>query len=352
MASDTVNTAIKTAQRLQNVKSSPTLAVTQKVAELRAMGREVLALGAGEPDFKTPKHIQQAAVDALNAGHTGYTPADGIPELKQAIIDKFSRDNGLEYTPAQILVSVGGKHSCYNLAQALINPGDEVIIPAPYWTSYPDIVKLAGGNPVIVQTGIERNFKITPDQLRTSITEQTKLFMINSPSNPTGMNYTPEELAELGQVLLDAPRVVIATDDMYEHVRWSGEFVNIVNACPALYDRTLVMNGVSKAYAMTGWRIGYVGGPESLVSAMKKVQSQTTSNPTSISQYAACEALNGDQSFVAKMVKAFKARHDFVVDALLQIEGIKCQPNDGTFYCFPNIQGLLDRLPDIQNDTD
>lgn len=337
--------SLQIAKRVQAIKPSPTLAVTARAAELRAAGHDIIGLGAGEPDFDTPQHIKQAAIDAINQGYTRYTPVDGIPKLKQAIIEKFARDNQLKYGMKQVLVSCGGKQSFYNLAQALLNDGDEVIIPAPYWVSYPDMVKLAGGEPVIVSADIQQSFKITPKQLKAVITEKTRLFVINSPSNPTGVHYTPEELAELGAVLDNYPKVMVATDDMYEHILWEGTpFKNILNMCPNLYDRTFVLNGVSKAYAMTGWRIGYAAGPEQLIQKMKTIQSQSTSNPTSISQYAALTALESDQSFIGEMVTTFKGRHDFVLKSLLEIDGVKCQPCQGTFYIFPSLQGVMDRL--------
>ncbi len=342
---------LQIAQRVQAIKPSPTLAVTARAAEMRAAGHNIIGLGAGEPDFGTPQHIKDAAIVALINGHTKYTPVDGIPALKQAIINKFHTDNQLEYVMKQILVSCGGKQSFYNLAQALLNPGDEVIIPAPYWVSYPDMVMLAGGKPVIVAANIQQGFKITPEQLEGAFTEKTRLFIINSPSNPTGTHYTVDELTKLGDVLSKHPNVVVATDDMYEHILWEGlPFKNIVNVCPELYERTVVLNGVSKAYAMTGWRIGYAGGPETLIQKMKTIQSQSTSNPTSISQYAALAALEGNQSFIQDMIKTFKERHDFVLDALLKIKGVKCLPSQGTFYIFPNMQALMTRL-DFKTDV-
>jgi aspartate aminotransferase len=287
---------ITLSQRVQRVKPSPTLAVTARAAELRAAGKDIIGLGAGEPDFDTPEHIKRAAIRAIQGGATRYTAVDGTPELKTAIINKFQRDNGLAYQPEQILVSCGGKQSFYNLAQALLNTGDEVIIPAPYWVSYPDMVRLADGEPVIIKAGLEQRFKISPEQLDAAVTSRTRLFVLNSPSNPTGVAYSRAELEALAEVLLRHPHVLIATDDMYEHILWADEpFTNIVNACEALYPRTVVLNGVSKAYAMTGWRIGYAGGPAPLIQAMKKIQSQSTSNPASVSQAAATEALNGDQ---------------------------------------------------------
>jgi aspartate aminotransferase len=344
--------SIQLAQRVMRVKPSPTLTITARAAQMRVAGKDVIGLGAGEPDFDTPAHIKQAAIRAIDAGFTKYTPVDGTATLKQAVIEKFRRDNGLEFQPDQILVSCGGKQSFYNLAQALLNPGDEVIIPAPFWVSYPDMVLLAGAEPVIVVAGQEAGFKITPGQLRAAITERTRLFVINSPSNPTGMAYTRAELEVLGEVLRVHPGVLIATDDMYEHIRWTAEpFCNIVNACPDLYERTMVLNGVSKAYSMTGWRIGYAGGPLELIGAMKKIQSQSTSNPASISQVAAQEALEGDQSCIAPMVEAFRKRHDFVVGALNELPGVSCRASDGTFYCFPQVQGAIAAISGIEDDV-
>ncbi|MEJ2424626.1 MAG: pyridoxal phosphate-dependent aminotransferase [Candidatus Thiodiazotropha sp.] len=339
--------------RVKAVKPSPTLAVTARAAEMRAAGKDVIGLGAGEPDFDTPDHIKAAAIQAINDGFTKYTPVDGTPGLKQAIIDKFKRDNGFDYAPDQILVSCGGKQSFYNLAQAILDPGDEVIIPAPYWVSYPDMSILAGGVPVLVSAGASQNFKISAQQLAAAITDKTKLFVINSPSNPTGMAYTREELAALGEVLKEHPRVMIATDDMYEHILWPGvSFVNILNVCPELKARTLVLNGVSKAYSMTGWRIGYAGGPVEIIKAMKKIQSQSTSNPTSISQVAAQAALEGPQACIGEMLKAFKERHDYVVERLNTLPGIECLPSDGTFYCFPKVEEALKHINGVNNDLE
>jgi aspartate aminotransferase len=344
---------ITLSNRVQRVKPSPTLSVTARVAELRAAGKDIIGLGAGEPDFNTPEHIGAAAIEAIRSGFTRYTAVDGTPELKRAIIAKFSRDNGLDYAPEQILVSCGGKQSFFNLCQALLNPGDEVIIPAPYWVSYPDMVRLADGEPVIIRAGVENGFKITPEQLQAAITPRTRLFVINSPSNPTGVAYTRAELAALGAVLKQAPQVLIATDDMYEHILWSKEpFSNILNACPELYPRTIVLNGVSKVYAMTGWRIGYAGGPAELIKSMKKIQSQSTSNPTSISQVAAQAALEGDQSCIEPMLKAFRERHDFVVSALNDIPGVNCLPADGTFYCFPYMQPAINAIDGVADDVE
>jgi len=341
------------AQRVGRIRPSATLAVTARAAELRAAGKDIIGLGAGEPDFDTPEHIKAAAILAIRQGQTKYTAVAGTPALKQAIINKFQRENGLAYAADQILVSCGGKQSFFNLAQALLDPGDEVIIPAPYWVSYPDMVLLADAQPVTVYAGIEQNFKITPQQLADAISERTRLFVINSPSNPTGMAYSRAELEALGEVLRGHPQILIATDDMYEHIRWSNEpFVNIVNACPDLYARSIVLNGVSKAYAMTGWRIGYAGGPADLIKAMTKIQSQSTSNPASISQAAAQAALDGDQSCVRQMRDAFKTRHDFVVGALNRLPGVRCLPGDGTFYCLPDFQDVIDRRPDITSDVE
>ncbi len=335
----------QSSDRIQRVKPSPTLAVTALAAQLRAEGRDVIGLAAGEPDFDTPDHVKQAAIEAIQNGFTKYTAVDGMPSLKQAIINKFSKDNGLNYSAEQILVSCGGKQSFFNLAQALLNPGDEVIIPAPYWVSYPDMVMLADGEPVIIEADQSQHFKITPAQLEAAITDKTRLFVINSPSNPSGKAYTLDELKALGEVLLKYPQVVVATDDMYEHIIWSeGGFSNILNACPDLYDRTIVLNGVSKAYAMTGWRIGYGAGPADLMKNMKKVQSQSTSNPTSISQVAAQAALEGDQSRLAEMNTAFKQRHDFVLAELQKMAGVDVTPSDGTFYIFPGFHGVMDKM--------
>jgi len=336
---------VNLSSRVQAIKPSPTLAVTARAAALKAEGRDIIGLGAGEPDFDTPQHIKDAAIDAINRGFTKYTAVDGTLSLKAAIIAKFKRDNHLDYVPKQILVSCGGKQSFFNLVQAVINPGDEVIIPAPYWVSYPDIVILADGKPVIIDAGIEQGFKITAAQLQAAITPRTKLVVINSPSNPSGAVYSGDELAALGEVLRQHSQVLIATDDMYEHIRFSdAPFVNLLTVCPDLYDRTLVLNGVSKAYAMTGWRIGYAAGPEAIIRAMCNVQSQSTSNPTSISQVAAEAALNGDQACITPMLDAFKQRHRFLVDGLNQIPGFKCVDSGGAFYAFPDVREAIMKL--------
>ena len=330
------------AARVGRIKPSPTLAVTAKAGELKAQGLDVLSLGAGEPDFDTPAHVKAAAVKAIADGFTKYTPVGGTPSLKRAIIAKHQRDNGLEYAPNQVLASVGGKQACYNLCQALLNDGDEVIIPAPFWVSYPDMVLLADGKPVILPTDASTRYKITAAQLAAAITSKTRLIFLNSPSNPSGMAYTRAELAALGEVLLKYPRIIIASDDMYEKILWAPEpFANIVNACPELYERTILIHAVSKTYAMTGWRLGWSCGPKWLITAMADIQSQSTSNPTSIAQVAAETALNGDQACVAEMTVAFKRRHDLLVDGLNKIPGIKCLPGDGTFYAFPDVSGLM-----------
>ncbi len=336
---------LELSKRVQAIKPSPTLAVTARAAKLKAEGKDIIGLGAGEPDFDTPQHIKDAAVEAIGKGFTKYTAVGGTPSLKQAIIAKLRRDNGLDYTAKQVLVSCGGKQSFFNLTLALINAGDEVIIPAPYWVSYPDIVLIAEGRPVIVQTGIEQSFKMSAEQLAGAITPRTKMVVINSPSNPTGAVYSLKELQALGAVLRKHPEILIATDDMYEHIALRDEkFVNILNACPDLYARTMVLNGVSKAYAMTGWRIGYAAGPEHIITAMENVQSQSTSNPTSISQVAAEAALSGDQGCITPMLKAFRERHLFVVDALNKIPGVNCIQSEGAFYAFPDVRPVITNL--------
>ncbi len=339
--------------RVCAIKPSPTLAVSNLATQLRAEGRDVIGLGAGEPDFDTPQHIKDAAIEAILSGQTKYTAVDGTVALKRAIIDKFERDNQLSYAADQILVSSGGKQSFYNLAQAVINPGDEILIPAPYWVSYPDMVILAGGTPVIIETGIETGFKITASMLETAITDKTRMLVLNSPSNPTGTAYSMGELAAIGDLMIKHPDILIVTDDMYEHIVWNeGGFCNIVNACETLYPRTMVFNGVSKAYAMTGWRIGYAAGPADVIKAMKKIQSQSTSNPCSVSQAASVAALNGSHDCVKAMVVEFKKRHDYVVDSLNAIQHIRCIESDGTFYSFPNIQDFIDSRDDLKNDVD
>ena len=329
-------------KRVQAIKPSPTLAVTARAAKLRAEGKDIIGLGAGEPDFDTPQHIKDAAIAAINKGFTKYTPVGGTPGLKKAVIAKFKHENGFDFSAKQILVSCGGKQSFFNLVLSTINLGDEVIIPAPYWVSYPDIVLIAEGKPVFIETSIDQSFKITAAELEQAITPRTKMFVINSPGNPSGSVYTLKELQELGEVLRKHPNIIIATDDMYEHIMLSdNKFLNILNACPDLYPQTIVLNGVSKAYAMTGWRIGFCGGPENIITAMENIQSQSTSNPTSISQIAAEAALTGDQSCITPMVAAFRERNNFVTDKLNTISGINCLSSDGAFYTFADTRQAI-----------
>jgi aspartate aminotransferase len=333
---------MKLAARLARIKPSPTIAMSARAARLKAEGRDILSLSAGEPDFDTPPHVAEAGIAAIRAGHTRYTDVGGTTELKDAIIAKFRGDNGLEYTRDQILVSSGAKQTIYNLAMALLDPGDEVLIPAPYWVSYPDIALLAEGTPVILETGLEQGYKITPAQLEASITPRSRLLLLNSPCNPTGAAYSRAELEALGDVLARHPRIVIGTDDIYEHIWWGPEtFCSLATACPQLYDRTVTINGVSKSHAMTGWRIGYCGGPAPLVKAMTTIQGQTTSNPSSISQKAAVAALAGDTRCVAQMNAAFKQRHDVMVAGLDALPGVSCRPGWGTFYAFANVEGAM-----------
>lgn len=332
-------------QRVQSIKESPTLAVTARAARLKAEGKDIIGLGAGEPDFDTPQHIKDAAKKAIDSGFTKYTPVSGIPGLKKAIVNKFKNENGFEYTEKEVIVGVGGKQCIFNLALAVLNPGDEVIVPAPYWVSYADIAVVAGAKPVIIECGIEQDFKLLPAQLEAAITPKTKLFMINSPSNPTGSVYTLAELQALGEVLKRNPHVLVATDDMYEHVNLSGEkFHNILNATPELKDRCIVLNGVSKAYSMTGWRIGYAAGPAHIIKAMEILQSQSTSNPTSISQVAAQAALEGPQECIEPMLKAFRERHEYVVDRFNAMPGLKCIKAGGAFYAFPDARVAIANL--------
>ena len=325
-------------ETLSRVKPSPTIAISTKAAELKAAGRDIVALSAGEPDFDTPQNIKDAAKAAIDAGKTKYTAPDGIPELKQAVCDKFKRDNNLDYQPAQVSIGTGGKQVLYNALVATLNPGDEVVIPAPYWVSYPDMVLLAGGTPVVAEASLQTGFKLTADQLEVAITPKTKWLIFNSPSNPTGAGYTRTELKELTDVLLRHPQVWVMTDDMYEHLAYDGfEFCTPAQVEPKLYDRTLTVNGVSKAYAMTGWRIGYAAGPQQLIAAMRKVQSQSTSNPSSISQWAAVEALNGPQDYIEMSRPVFQTRRDLVVEMLNNAEGISCPTPEGAFYVYPSI---------------
>lgn len=341
----TTGSDMQLSQRVQRIKPSPTLAITARAAQLRAEGKDIIGFGAGEPDFDTPQHIKQAAIEAINNGDTKYTAVAGTIQLRQAIVDKFKRDNDFNYNTDQILVSCGGKQSFFNLAQALLNEGDEVIIPAPYWVSYPDMVLLADATPVIVEAGMDQQFKITAEQLERAITPNTRLVVLNSPSNPTGSSYSREELVAIGKVLLKHPQIIVTSDDIYEHINLDGKpFCNILMATPELYDRCVILNGVSKAYSMTGWRIGYAAGPLTLINAMKNIQSQSTSNPSSISQAASVAALNSDQACIEEMNVAFRERHVFVVDALNAMAGVKCLQAQGAFYAFPDMQGAIDAL--------
>lgn len=339
--------------RVRRIKPSPTLAVTAKANQLRLEGVDVVNLAAGEPDFDTPQHIKEAAKQAIDSGKTKYTPVGGTNSLKSAIIEKFTRDNHLNYTMNEILVSNGGKQSFYNLCQALLDTGDEVVIPAPYWVSYPDMVLLANGLPVIITADHTQNFKINAKQLHNAITNKTRLVVLNSPSNPTGACYNEDELKKLAEVLLKHPNVMIATDDMYEHILFEGQtFSNILNVCPELKPRTVVLNGVSKAYSMTGWRIGYAAGPVKIMDAMKNIQSQSTSNPCSISQAAAEAALAGDQQCVEEMRDAFEERHNFIVEGLNNVNGISCTKSQGTFYCFANVKKAIAQTAGVENDVE
>ncbi|MCL4405849.1 MAG: pyridoxal phosphate-dependent aminotransferase [Firmicutes bacterium] len=340
------------AHRVQRIKPSQTLAVAARAEELTASGKDIISLSVGEPDFDTPDFIKQAAIEAINQGLTKYTAVDGTAGLKRAIIQKLARDNQLHFEANQILVSCGAKHSLYNLFAAILNPSDEVIIPAPYWVSYPDIAKLVDAEPVIIKADASQSFKISPAQLDAAITPATRLVVLNSPCNPTGMAYTKAELQALGAVLAKHPNVMIVSDDIYEHTLWSKEpFCNIVMACPDLYDRTIIVNGVSKSYAMTGWRIGYAAGNAKIIAAMKKIQSQSTSNACSISQAAAEAALNGDQTCSKEMTLAYKERHDYIIEACKSIPGIQCMPCDGTFYLFLGVEELI-KNTSITNDID
>lgn len=332
-------------QRVQSIKESPTLAITAKAGKYKSEGRPIIGLAAGEPDFDTPQHIKDAAIAAINAGYTKYTPVSGIPALKKAIVNKFKNENGFDYAVNEVIVGVGGKQTIFNLCLAVLNKGDEVIVPAPYWVSYADIALVAEAVPVIIECGIEQGFKLLPAQLEAAITPKTKLVMFNSPSNPTGAVYSLEELKALGEVLLKHPHVLVATDDMYEHVNLTGDkFYNILNATPGLKDRCIVLNGVSKAYSMTGWRIGYAAGPAYIIKAMEILQSQSTSNPTSISQYAAEAALSGSQDCIKPMVAAFKERHKYVVDRFNAMPGLSCLMAGGAFYAFPDARVAIASL--------
>ncbi|EKD74672.1 MAG: hypothetical protein ACD_44C00366G0010 [uncultured bacterium] len=337
--------------RVQRIKPSPTLGLSVRVNQLKAQGRDIINLGLGEPDFDTPQPIKEAGIKAINEGYTKYTAVEGLLNLRKAVVEKFKRENHLAYTVDQVLISLGSKQGIYNLAQAILNDGDEAIIPAPYWVSYLDIVLLAGGVPVTLSTDIKNHFKITPQQLSDAITPKTKLLILNSPNNPSGMMYSKQELMALGEVLKKHPSIVIASDDMYEHIQWTGEnFCNILNACPALSSRALVFNGVSKTYAMTGWRIGYCAGPKEIITAMTNIQSQSTSSANAMAQMAAESALQGSQDCVEAMRRAYQKRHDFLVKALNEIPGVNCLASSGSFYIFPDFSEFMTRHQDIKDD--
>ena len=332
-------------KRINSVKPSATITISAKAMELRAKGIDVISLSQGEPDFDTPKHIKDAAIQAINDGKTKYTPVDGTPEIKEAIINKFKRDNNLDYSPENILVSTGAKQTLFNLFQSVLEEGSEAIIISPYWVSYPDMVILAGAKPIIVDTLQKNNFDLDLDHLRDALSDKTRLIVLNSPSNPTGVTFTRKQYQGMGNILKDYPNVLIATDDMYEHIYWGNEkFCSFAEACPGLFDRTITINGVSKAYAMTGWRIGYCGGPSNVVKAMKKIQGQSTSNASSISQVAATAALNGPHDEVLSMVKEYKNRHEYLCEALNSLDGFNAVPGTGAFYLFPNINGAIESL--------
>lgn len=331
-------------QSIQRIQPSATMAMSGRVTELKAQGIDVIGLSAGEPDFDTPDFVKEAAMKAIRDGETNYTPVDGTMAVKEAVAQKFARDNDLTYKPSEISVNSGGKHTLFNALVATLDPGDEVIIPAPYWVSYPDIVNFAGGTPVVIEAGADQNYKITPEQLEAAITPKTRWLILNSPSNPTGAAYSGEELKALGDVILPHPDMMVMTDDMYEHIWYANfPFTTMAQVCPDLFDRTLTVNGCSKAYAMTGWRIGFAGGPEWLISAMRKLQSQSTSNPSSISQAAAVAALNGPQDFLAERNAAFQKRRDLVVSMLNDTPGLDCPTPEGAFYCYPDASALMGR---------
>ena len=339
--------------RVDQIKPSATIAVSMQAMQLQAQGKDIVSLGFGEPDFDTPEHVKEAAIVAIRGGKTKYTPVDGTPELKTAIVEKFRRDNELEFQPRQVLVSNGAKHSLYNLLLAILGPGDEVIVPAPYWVSYPDMVKLADAQPAILNGSAEHAYKITARELHNSINDNTRLLILNSPCNPTGKVYSQQEYLELGEVLLEHPKVFIACDDIYEHIYWgAGPYRTLLNACPALAERTVVINGVSKAYAMTGWRIGYAAGPEDLIGAMRKVQGQSTSCAGSVSQAAATAALNGPQDCVEEMRRQFQLRYEYFRPALNRLPGVLCPECDGAFYAFPSFQGFLQRMHNLNDDVE
>ena len=337
---------------LKRIKPSPTIAVTTKAREMRASGKDVIGLGAGEPDFDTPDNVKEAAIEAIKKGDTKYTAVDGTPDLKKAIVEKFKRENNLNYTTDQITVGTGGKQVIYNTFMATLNKGDEVIIPAPFWVSYPDMVLLAGGTPKIIKCEEKDGFKLSPKKLEKAISKKTKWLILNSPSNPTGAGYTKKEIEELSKVLLKHKKIFILSDDIYEHIRYEGFNFFTIAQISKLKERTLTMNGVSKSYAMTGWRIGYAAGPKEIINAIRKIQSQSTSNPSSISQAAAVEALNGQQNFIKERAEAFKDRRDFVVSSLNNIEGINCLTPNGAFYVFPSCKGLLNKKTKLKTDTE
>ncbi|MCF6263404.1 MAG: pyridoxal phosphate-dependent aminotransferase [Xanthomonadales bacterium] len=344
---------IQTSHRVAQVKPSATLAVAAKATELKALGKNIISLGTGEPDFDTPEHIKQAAYAAIARGDTKYTAVGGTVELRQAVVNKFKSENRLEFNINEILISAGAKQCLYNLMQAIINIGDEVIVPAPYWVSYPDMVKLADGFPVIINTTLEQSFKINARQLEGAITDKTRLLIINSPSNPTGKVYSREELLALGEVIRQHPRIAVVSDDIYEHIYWGEhQYLTLLNVCPDLRDQVITLNGVSKAYSMTGWRIGYAAGPEHIIKEMRKVQGQSTSNPCSISQAAAVAALNGPQDYIQMMREAFKNRHDRVIPALNKLPGVSCEPADGAFYALPCFSQAIENLPGISDDVE
>ena len=342
---------MKLSKRISNTKTSATIAMSMKARELTLQGKDIISLSAGEPDFDTPRNIKDAAIESINSGNTKYTPVDGMLTLKESIVRKFKNENNLEYTPDQIIVSTGCKQSIYNLCQATLDEGDEVLIPSPYWVSYPEIVKLSDAIPVFVETNSETDFKVTGKMLEDNITQKTKMILLNSPSNPSGFIYTEDDLKDIGRVLKKHPNIIIASDDIYEHIIFNGKkFTNILNVCPELYDQTIVLNGVSKAYAMTGWRIGYAAGSSNIVNAMKKIQSQSTSCTCSISQAAAKAALDNDNSEVQKMVNEYQLRSEFLHTELNKIDGIKYKKPDGSFYAFVNVNGLINKIDNINDD--
>ena len=344
--------SLSVSERMSRVMPSATSAVLGLAAELREAGRDVISLGAGEPDFDTPDHIKEAAIEAIRAGETKYTAIDGTSQLKAAIQKKFERDNGLSYAPQQIIVSCGAKHTLFNACMGILSPGDQAIVPAPCWVSYPDMVRIADATPISIETGIESDFKMTAEQLDAAITDKTRVMFLNSPSNPTGSCYSKEELQALGEVLKDHPQIVVLADDIYEHIHWASDpFCSMATACPDLIDQVVTINGVSKCYAMTGWRIGYAGGPKEVVKAMKTIQSQITSNPPSISQVAAAAALDGDQSCIDPMVTAYKERSDYVVKSLNEVSGFECREGEGAFYAFPRVTGAM-RAKGLKTDAE